>query len=62
MKETVISKIIEDLSLAGQPKRYIVTNTKKIVLVTYDYRIAQKFAQSIKDKDQPDRYYAMVPS
>jgi len=56
------SKIIEHLDLPGQPKRYVVTNTVKIVLVTHDYKVAEKYARSIEGKDHPEKFYVSVPN
>lgn len=46
------SKIIETLCLFGQAKRYIVTNTNKIVLVTYDYRVAKTIANALLSQEE----------
>lgn len=54
------SKIIEELHIGRWPKRYIVTNTEKIVLVTYDLRHAERVATAIKQLDRPEQYTVRV--
>ena len=51
------SKIIETLYLLGEPKRYVVTNTEKIVLVTYDYRFAEKIVASLNKQTDLTKFY-----
>ena len=54
------SKIIQTLALPLQPIRYLVTNTEKIILVTYDYNYAQKIANVIKQIDNPSNFYVKL--
>jgi hypothetical protein len=51
------SKIVEVLVLQHQPVRYLVTNTEKIILVTYDYNHANRVAEAIKTLENPKEYY-----
>lgn len=50
------SKIIQVLSLPHQPVRYLVTNTEKIILVTYDFKYANKIAAAIVSLENPEKY------
>ena len=54
------SKIIEELYVGGWPRRYIVTNTDKIILVTYDYNHALKIANAIKSIENPKSFYVSL--
>ena len=54
------SKIIEELHIGRWPKRYIVTNTEKIILVTYDYHYANKLASAISKLENPKVYYPRI--
>jgi len=54
------SKIMETLVLQYQPVRYLVTNTEKIILVTYDYKYAHKIAAVIKSLSNPKDYYPKI--
>jgi hypothetical protein len=54
------SKIIETLYVSGDPKRYVVTNTDKIILVTHDIRFAEKIASVIANIDDPKNYYLKI--
>jgi len=51
------SKIMEILVLPYQPVRYMVTNTEKIILVTHDYKFANKISEAIKQLDDPKKFY-----
>ena len=55
-----ISKIVQTLALPLQPVRYMVTNTEKIILVTYDYNYAQKIASVISQLDNPSNFYVRL--
>ena len=50
------SKIIQTLVLSHQPVRYVVTNTEKIILVTHDYKFANKIASAISHLENPNNY------
>ena len=54
------SKIVQTLALPLQPVRYMVTNTEKIILVTYDYNYAQKIASVISQLDNPSNFYVRL--
>jgi hypothetical protein len=54
------SKIVEVLVLQHQPVRYLVTNTEKIILVTYDYKYANKLASVISRLEDPKKYYPRI--
>ena len=54
------SKIIETLCVFGQPKRYVVTNTEKIVLVTHDIRFAESIAHGIEKQTDPATFYVRI--
>ena len=54
------SKIVEILVLPYQPVRYLVTNTEKIILVTYDYKYANKLASAISRLEDPKKYYPRI--
>jgi len=54
------SKIMEVLTVPLQPIRYMVTNTEKIILVTYDYKYAQFIANTIKKLDKPANFYLRI--
>ena len=54
------SKIVEILVLPYQPVRYLVTNTEKIVLVTHDYKYANKLASAISRLEDPKKYYPRI--
>jgi hypothetical protein len=54
------SKIVEVLVLQHQPVRYLVTNTEKIILVTYDYKYANKLASAISRLEDPKKYYPRI--
>jgi hypothetical protein len=43
-----------------QPVRYVVTNTKQIILVTHDYRFALKISTAINNAENPTRYFVRV--
>ena len=51
------SKIIQTLALPLQPIRYLVTNTERIILVTYDYKFAKKIESAINALDDAKNYY-----
>jgi len=42
------------------PKRYVVTNKGKILLVTYDYRIAEDLESQLVKHDFPKSYALSV--
>lgn len=50
-------KIMEKLVLPYQPVRYMVTNTERIILVTHDYKYANKIASAISHLDNPSNYF-----
>lgn len=54
------SKIMETLYVFGQPKRYVVTNTDKIILVTHDIKFAEQIANSINQLNEPKKYYVRL--
>lgn len=54
------SKIVETLVVPYQPVRYLVTNTEKIILVTYDYKYANKVADAIRGLENPKKYYPRI--
>ena len=54
------SKIIQTLALPLEPIRYMVTNTERIILVTYDYNIAKKLASAISALENPSKFYVRV--
>ncbi len=54
------SKIVETLVVPYEPVRYIVTNTEKIILVTYDYKYATRLADAIKTLENPKKYYPRI--
>jgi hypothetical protein len=51
------SKIIQTLAIPLQPIRYVVTNTERIILVTYDYKFAKKIESDIKKLSDPRKFY-----
>jgi len=51
------SKIIELLVITHQPKRYVVTNNGKILLVTYDHKTANILAENTKIIHSPQDKY-----
>ena len=51
---------MEVLAMPLQPIRYTVTNTEKIILVTYDYKYAQFIANTIKKLDKPANFYLRI--
>ena len=51
------SKIIQTLALPLQPIRYLVTNTERIILVTYDYKFAKRIENDIKKLSDPRKFY-----
>jgi hypothetical protein len=54
------SKIMQTLAIPLQPIRYMVTNTERIILVTYDYNYALKLANIIKKLENPSKFYVRV--
>lgn len=54
------SKIIETLALRHQPVRYVVTNTRKIVLVTHDYNLAKHIVNQLNTLENIDQYYMRI--
>ena len=54
------SKIMETLVMRHQPVRYLVTNTEKIILVTHDYKYANKVADAIRSLENPKKYYPRI--
>jgi len=50
------SKIMELLILPYQPVRYMVTNTEKVILVTHDFKYANKIAAAIRHLENPKDY------
>ena len=56
------SKIIQTLALPLQPIRYLVTNTERIILVTYDYNIAKKLASAISSLENPTKFFVKIKS
>lgn len=42
------------------PRRYIVTNKNKILLVTYDHRIAETLERDITKNDYPAHYMLRI--
>jgi predicted ABC-type transport system involved in lysophospholipase L1 biosynthesis ATPase subunit len=53
-------KMIETLVLPGQPRRYIVNNGHRVVLVTHDAQWAQRIQQALLQLPQPHRYQVRV--
>ncbi len=51
---------METLCVPGYPKRYIVTNTDRVILVTYDIKVAESMAESIKQLENPKNYYPRI--
>jgi len=51
---------MQTLALPLQPIRYMVTNTERIILVTYDYNIAKKLANAIGSLENPTKFYVRV--
>lgn len=51
---------MEMLFIPGQPKRYVVTNSEKIILVTHDLRFAEKISYIISQMDAPKNYYLKI--
>ena len=54
------SKIVQKLVLPYQPVRYLVTNTEKIILVTHDYKFANKIANAINNLENPRAYTVKI--
>ena len=54
------SKIVQTLALPLQPVRYMVTNTERIILVTYDYNFANKIAKAIEQTENSGKYYLKI--
>ena len=54
------SKIMETLVMRHQPVRYVVTNTEKIILVTHDYKYANRVASAISNIENPQNYYPRI--
>jgi hypothetical protein len=54
------SKIVQILALPLQPIRYMVTNTEKIILVTYDYNFANKVAAAINSLEHPQNFFIKI--
>ena len=54
------SKIVQTLVIPYQPVRYLVNNTEKIILVTYDYHYANKLASAISKLENPKVYYPRI--
>jgi hypothetical protein len=54
------SKIIQTLALPLQPIRYLVTNTERIILVTYDYKFAKKIETALKQHENPTKCYVKI--
>ena len=55
------SKIIEELVIGGWPRRYVVTNTRNIVLVTYDPKYANRVAESLRKHEDPTKFFVKMP-
>lgn len=53
-------KIVETLVLQHQPRRYLVTNTERIVLVTHDFHYANRVAAAMQQLDRPAQYTVRV--
>jgi ABC-type polar amino acid transport system ATPase subunit len=51
---------METLVLPYQPVRYLVTNTEKIILVTHDFKYANKIAGAISKLENPKVYYPKI--
>jgi hypothetical protein len=51
---------MQTLAIPLQPIRYMVTNTERIILVTYDYNYALKLANIIKKLENPSKFYVRV--
>jgi len=47
---------MELLILPYQPVRYMVTNTEKVILVTHDFKYANKIAAAIRHLENPKDY------
>ena len=54
------SKIIQTLVLPHQPVRYVVTNTKQVILVTHDYKFANKIASAIQQIENPSNFVPKI--
>jgi PHD/YefM family antitoxin component YafN of YafNO toxin-antitoxin module len=54
------SKIVEVLSMAHQPVRYVVTNSEKIILVTHDYYYAKRLENTISKLENPSKFYVQL--
>jgi hypothetical protein len=47
---------VETLCLWGQAKRYIVLNKGKIIILTHDWRLAERLRKEIDGSDYPEHY------
>jgi len=54
------SNIVQTLVLPYQPVRYLVTNTEKIILVTYDYHYANKIAAAVSNLENPKEFFVKL--
>jgi hypothetical protein len=52
--------MIETLVLPHYGRRWIVTNTRQVVLVTHDHDLAQRTAQALSQLPDPQRYRMRV--
>jgi hypothetical protein len=53
-------KMIETLVLPHHGRRWIVTNTRQVVLVTHDHDLAQRTAQALRQLPDPQLYRMRV--
>jgi len=52
--------MIETLVIPGQPRRYLVNNGRRVVLITHDQRFAERIQQALRQLDQPQHYQVRV--
>lgn len=52
--------MIKELVLQNQPKRYLVYNSKYIVMVTYDKFVADRMEQSLKEANYDSKLFPAI--
>ena len=52
--------MIETLCLRNEPKRYIVSIAKKVLIVTHDYRYAERIEKEIVSRNITDEKFSVI--
>ena len=52
--------MIKELVLPHQPRRYLVSNNKHLILVTYDQKVAKTLEENLKAKNYDSNLFPTI--